>query len=681
MIPLGQRLWAASASVVLLVALPLAAGALVFFQVSFHAKLRELNAVLVSVLEQELVIEVLQPAHEVSLDLASRLLAPPDGFFGVDDEPEGNASRLRSTYRALIDLRDRYRSVVQAVHLYYPGSDLALSTDQGLLLKAQSRSVFSGWLESPAHEGEGERWFVEPTRGNGGTLVLLMNFPRSLPDQVPQAVIAVEVDLPRVHRLLERALRFPGSSVRILDQEGTLLTGVGALEASLQDDIVTQVPLAEGPFALSTSIPSARLYESGNGFRWFLGLLAVAVVALGVSASLFLVRRFQRPLEGLLRDSRDLVENDVVMRLLEGAVADRAQAETLRGLLGPAWGAGPCQAGTVTWQSTSGSAQPISPLVPYQLRKEIQGLGLPLRAATASPASLGLILEGPEDSHWFGELSRWCVTAGSRWSLEISISLGPPARWETLALSWRAACERSQWHYFFSETRVLGEGDPRRGGGPAEPRRREDLSKVLASRDLERIHGWLEVWGRNLREASPTPVAAHQERLALQERLEGWIVEVGGEGALAQGFEGANRAINVSHWLVEIEGALARTLEHAEERNRGRRRTLVGEVKARLLASLGQEASLETLSAGVGLSPSYLGQVFKEETGVTVGAYLSELRLNEARERLVSSRDSVQEIGRQVGFQTPAYFIKQFKRKFGLTPLEYRRRAPFVSPR
>jgi YesN/AraC family two-component response regulator len=92
-----------------------------------------------------------------------------------------------------------------------------------------------------------------------------------------------------------------------------------------------------------------------------------------------------------------------------------------------------------------------------------------------------------------------------------------------------------------------------------------------------------------------------------------------------------------------------------------------------LTENLEKDISLDNAAELVNLSPSYFSKIFKEVMGVAFTNYLTDLRIEKAQELLLQTDLSIQEIGFRVGYNTPAYFIKQFKAKFGYTPYDYRR--------
>lgn len=82
--------------------------------------------------------------------------------------------------------------------------------------------------------------------------------------------------------------------------------------------------------------------------------------------------------------------------------------------------------------------------------------------------------------------------------------------------------------------------------------------------------------------------------------------------------------------------------------------------------------SIHRLALMVGTNECTLKKGFKELFGTTVFGYLFDYRMDLACRYLLDSDKSVQEIGFCVGYELHAPFTRAFKRKFGLSPLEYR---------
>ena len=86
--------------------------------------------------------------------------------------------------------------------------------------------------------------------------------------------------------------------------------------------------------------------------------------------------------------------------------------------------------------------------------------------------------------------------------------------------------------------------------------------------------------------------------------------------------------------------------------------------------------SLETAADEQHRSAAYLGRLFKVQTGRSFSEALSQYRLGQAERLLIESELSIQEICGQVGLVNVSYFYTLFKKRYGCTPQNYRRRAP-----
>ncbi len=85
-----------------------------------------------------------------------------------------------------------------------------------------------------------------------------------------------------------------------------------------------------------------------------------------------------------------------------------------------------------------------------------------------------------------------------------------------------------------------------------------------------------------------------------------------------------------------------------------------------------ESISLEAIASAAHLNPNYLCEVFKATFGTSVGAYLSQLRLEHARFLLTTTQIPVTEVADQAGFVDAGYFARVFKTSTGQTPREFR---------
>ncbi len=72
------------------------------------------------------------------------------------------------------------------------------------------------------------------------------------------------------------------------------------------------------------------------------------------------------------------------------------------------------------------------------------------------------------------------------------------------------------------------------------------------------------------------------------------------------------------------------------------------------------------------LSPGYLSDLLKKETGKTAKDHINDFLVDKAKHLLLGSTDSVSGIAYTLGFNYPHYFSRLFKKKTGVTPQEYR---------
>ena len=75
------------------------------------------------------------------------------------------------------------------------------------------------------------------------------------------------------------------------------------------------------------------------------------------------------------------------------------------------------------------------------------------------------------------------------------------------------------------------------------------------------------------------------------------------------------------------------------------------------------------------LSPNYLSDLLKKETGESALKHIQQKTLEMAKEHVFNTRKSVSEIAYELGFQYPQHFSRWFKKQVGVTPSEYRLRG------
>lgn len=85
------------------------------------------------------------------------------------------------------------------------------------------------------------------------------------------------------------------------------------------------------------------------------------------------------------------------------------------------------------------------------------------------------------------------------------------------------------------------------------------------------------------------------------------------------------------------------------------------------------DLNILTLSRSVYLSPAYLSNLFKKETGQTIGQYITMVRIQMAKELLNDETLKLYQIAKACGYSNQNYFSKAFKKNVGINPSKYRR--------
>ncbi|MGO4106868.1 helix-turn-helix domain-containing protein [Paenibacillus sp. YAF4_2] len=86
-----------------------------------------------------------------------------------------------------------------------------------------------------------------------------------------------------------------------------------------------------------------------------------------------------------------------------------------------------------------------------------------------------------------------------------------------------------------------------------------------------------------------------------------------------------------------------------------------------------QDLSLAYLSQLLTMSPAYLSVYIKEKTGANFSDHLNEIRIRKAKELLIVTEMSIQDISMQVGYTNITSFNRMFKKQIGMSPGEYRK--------
>ena len=95
--------------------------------------------------------------------------------------------------------------------------------------------------------------------------------------------------------------------------------------------------------------------------------------------------------------------------------------------------------------------------------------------------------------------------------------------------------------------------------------------------------------------------------------------------------------------------------------------------------NIGGDLSNKVLAKVANVSEDYVGQYFKMLTGINPQDYIEYQRMEAAVELLRTSKKSIRDIGKDVGYKDTAYFCRRFKMMYGLPAGKMRRRESLIN--
>ena len=109
--------------------------------------------------------------------------------------------------------------------------------------------------------------------------------------------------------------------------------------------------------------------------------------------------------------------------------------------------------------------------------------------------------------------------------------------------------------------------------------------------------------------------------------------------------------------------------------------TTIADARVRKILQLvesGARFTMQDLAHEFQLTPPYLQRLFKHQTGVAMGEWLNEQKLQRAADLLSHSYMSVKEIAYTVGYEHASSFIRAFERRFTQAPARFRKQTDYT---
>lgn len=138
--------------------------------------------------------------------------------------------------------------------------------------------------------------------------------------------------------------------------------------------------------------------------------------------------------------------------------------------------------------------------------------------------------------------------------------------------------------------------------------------------------------------------------------------------ALGSPFYGKKTIIEIQEWFIEIINRIIDTLQF----HKASSTSPIEQMFNYINNNFNRDISIEMIAEHVGLSYSHVRKLFKEETGKNIIDYINSLRIEKAKTLLLETQLTVSEIADAVGYTGTQGFLRNFRKKVGLTPTEFR---------
>ena len=196
----------------------------------------------------------------------------------------------------------------------------------------------------------------------------------------------------------------------------------------------------------------------------------------------------------------------------------------------------------------------------------------------------------------------------------------------------------------------------------------KQFTEVLALQDLSKIKAAMQEilthFEQNVEQ--PKMVKQHANLLLMHLHLQFTFIE----NTL---FQEKINEVNQAKKLKDVENILLKMLQIIElDEHLVIYSPITQQVIELVQTSYREDLNLKMIAKKLHVNVMYLGQLFKKETKKSFSTYLNDYRIKLAQNLLLHSTDPINDIALNVGYQSSGYFYKNFKKKCGVSPKEFR---------
>ncbi|MBF9014856.1 MULTISPECIES: substrate-binding domain-containing protein [unclassified Oceanispirochaeta] len=154
-------------------------------------------------------------------------------------------------------------------------------------------------------------------------------------------------------------------------------------------------------------------------------------------------------------------------------------------------------------------------------------------------------------------------------------------------------------------------------------------------------------------------VIMQEDGLSVEENL-------GSYSSLAKHLTEDQEITSVLEWLNDLAQQVI-----ASKLSKINKKTHIQEIVDFIDKNYSTPMSLKSLSYDFSISQAYLGQIFRKETGLKFNDYINDKRIEEAKKLFRGENIVINKVALQLGYTDPAYFYKLFKKRTGMSAMEY----------
>ncbi len=198
--------------------------------------------------------------------------------------------------------------------------------------------------------------------------------------------------------------------------------------------------------------------------------------------------------------------------------------------------------------------------------------------------------------------------------------------------------------------------------------------KILQVDKLETrqyLKEWIELTNSRYNDISKTNESAIELIIKIVEELESDSYKITFDSSVYSKIEDINSLCKDEQSLCNLLSEIVLFMENSVSMIN--ETTLSKRIMDYIKNHYSEEITLEVLAKNFYMNPVYLGSYFKKNTGKNYNTYLTECRMNAAKDLLTNTELSIDIICNRVGYQSVRYFNKLFKEVFLVSPNQFRK--------